>query len=246
MHASLSESLKRVESSIGYHFKDHSLLIEAITHSSFSNENPKEAPGYNERLEFLGDAVLGLAVVEELFGTEGRLSESEMAKLKSYLVSKTVLSDSARRLGLNAVLRLGKGEELSGGREKENILADALEAVIGAVFLDSNYETARGVILRILDRNLRKTIETRKSHDYKTDLQEITQNIYSSLPEYRILREEGEEHNKIFTVEVIINGAPLGTGKGKSKKEAQIKAAKEALSRIGSKEFKESVKKTGR
>ena len=232
MPASFSRSLKKFESTLNHHFKDPALLVEAVTHSSFSNEHPEEAPTDNERLEFLGDAVLGLSVVEELFKIEEPLSESEMAKLKSFLVSRTVLSEAARRLKLGSVLRLGKGEEASGGRDKENILADALEAVLGAVFIDSNYETAKRVIINILGERIRKTVKTRKSHDYKTELQELTQNIYSSLPEYRVVKEEGEEHNKTFTVEVVIVGECMGSGKGRSKKEAQIKAARQALKRL--------------
>ncbi|VAX28122.1 Ribonuclease III [hydrothermal vent metagenome] len=232
MPVSFSRSLKKLESALDYTFRDPSLLIEAVTHSSFSNEHPDEAPGYNERLEFLGDAVLGLSVVEELFRVEAILSESDMAKLKSFLVSRPVLSEAARGLELGMVLRLGKGEETSGGRDKENILADALEAVVGAVFIDSDYYVARKVILHIIGKKIENTIKTRKSHDYKTELQELTQDIYGSLPEYRVVKEEGEEHNKTFTVEVLIGGEYMGSGKGKSKKEAQMKAANEALRRL--------------
>lgn len=234
MLASSSKNLKTIESSIGYRFNNQTLLLEAVTHSSYSNEHPREAPDCNERLEFFGDAVLGLVIVEELFNSEERLSESEMAKLKSYLVSKTVLHASAKRLNLSSALFLGKGEESSGGRNKDNILADALEALMGAVFLDSDYATARKVILRILNESIRKTIETGKAHDYKTDLQEMTQEIFSSLPEYKLVMEEGEEHDKIFTVEVLVGGTLMGMGKGRSKKDAQMKAAKEAIARLES------------
>ncbi len=232
MPASFLKSLKKLEGSLGYEFKNTALLIEAVTHSSYSNEHPDKAPTYNERLEFLGDAVLGLAVVEELFRVEERLSESDMAKLKSFLVSRPVLSEAARRLNLGMVLRLGKGEEASGGRGKDNILADALEAVVGAVFIDSEYYVAKEVILRILGERIEQTVRTRKSHDYKTELQELTQEVYGSLPEYRVVKEEGEEHNKTFSVEVLISGHCMGGGKGRSKKEAQMAAAREALERL--------------
>ncbi len=234
MPASLSKSLKRFESLLSYRFRDPSILVEALTHSSYSNEHPDEAPTYNERLEFLGDAVLGLTVVEALFKAEERLPESEMAKLKSFLVSRTVLSEAARRLGLGSVVRLGKGEEASGGRNKDNILADALEAVFGAVFLDGNYNSARKVILSTLGGEIDKAIQTGMSHDHKTELQELTQNLYGSLPEYRVVKEEGKEHNKVFTVEVLIEGRRMGRGRGRSKKEAQMKAAREALDRLRS------------
>ncbi len=232
MPASFSRSLKKLESALDYTFQDTSLLVEAVTHSSYSNEHPDEAPTYNERLEFLGDAVLGLAVVEELFRVEETLSESEMAKLKSFLVSRPVLSEAARGLDLGRVLRLGKGEEASGGRDKENILADAIEAVVGAVFIDSDYYVARRVILHVLGDIIENTIRTRKSHDYKTELQELTQDVYGTLPEYRVVKEEGEEHNKTFTVEVLVGGECLGRGRGRSKKEAQMRAASEALDRL--------------
>ncbi len=229
MPASYSRNLKKIETAINYTFKNQALLLEALTHSSYSNEHPEEAAPYNERLEFLGDAVLGLSVVEELFKAEQRLTESEMAKLKAFLVSKTVLSDLAREINLGASLRLGKGEEASGGRDKDNILADALEALFGAVFLDSDYTTVKKLIISLMGNILTETIRTRQSHDYKTDLQELTQQRYGCLPEYRIVKEEGKEHKKTFTIEVLINGEPLGTGKGRSKKEAQMNAARKAL-----------------
>lgn len=232
MRASYLKNLNKLEDSILYYFSNKDLFLEALTHSSYSNENLEEAPTYNERLEFLGDAVLGLAVVEKLFSSKGRLSESKMAKLKSFLVSKTVLSNVARKLNLGKTIRLGKGEISSGGRDKDNILADALEAVIGAVFIDSGYENAKGVILNILKEEIKNILQTEESNDYKTELQEITQNLYATLPEYRVILEEGEEHNKTFTVEVIINNQSMGSGKGRSKKDAQMMAAKEALNTV--------------
>lgn len=232
MPASFLKNLKRLEASINYSFREQSLLLEALTHSSYLNEHPDEMVSHNERLEFLGDAVLGLTVVEDLYKAGENLSESEMAKLKSFLVSRMVLSDTARQLRVGSFLRLGKGEEGSGGRDKDNILADAIEALFGAVFLDGGYAEAKRIIKNILGSEIRKTITTRKSHDYKTELQEMTQNIHGRLPEYRVISEEGEEHAKTFTVEVIVNGKLTGTGSGRSKKEAQMRAAREALKKL--------------
>ncbi len=232
MHASYSKNLSLIEGALQYTFRQQGLLLEALTHSSYANEHPREAVGYNERLEFLGDSVLGLVVVEELFrGCPGH-SESLMAKMKSYLVSRTVLSEIAREIGVGNVIRLGKGEEASGGREKDNILADALEAIFGAVFLDGGYIAARDVILSLIGGYIESTIKTGKYHDYKTDLQEKTQAIFGTLPEYKLVLEEGEEHNKRFTVEVYVEGNVMGRGCGRSKKEAQMNAAAEAIEKL--------------
>ncbi len=232
MPASYLKSLKNLEKRLNYNFRDINLLVEALTHTSFSNEAPNEHIPHNERLEFLGDAVLGLAVVEELYRAKEGMKESEMAKLKAFLVSKSVLARVAKDIKLGRYLRLGKGEDASGGRQKENILADAMEAVFGAVFLDSNYEKAKDVISRLMRKRLDSTIRTGHAHDYKTELQELTQQLHGSLPEYRTIKEEGQEHNKEFTVAVYVNGKRLGRGKGKSKKEAQMKAARGALRKL--------------
>jgi len=234
MPASYLKNLKKLEKKLNYNFKDTKLLLEALTHTSYSNEAPQEGIPHNERLEFLGDAVLGLVVVEELFSAKEHLKESEMAKLKAFLVSKSVLAKMARNIKLGSYLRLGKGEETSGGRKKENILADAMEAVFGAIFLDSNYTEAKNVITALMRKRLDSTIKTKHSHDYKTELQELSQHMFGLLPEYRTIKEEGEEHSKEFTVEVFINGKKMGRGKGKSKKEAQMKAARGALKKLKS------------
>ncbi len=232
MPASYLKDLKKLEKKLNYNFKNLELLLEALTHTSFSNEVPREHIPHNERLEFLGDAVLGLVVVEELFMAKEHLKESEMAKLKAFLVSKSVLAKLAKNIKLGSYLRLGKGEETSGGREKENILADAIEAVFGAIFLDSNYTEAKRVITALMRKRLDSTIKTKHAHDYKTELQELSQHIFGVLPEYRTVKEEGQEHSKKFTVEVFINGKKTGRGKGKSKKEAQMKAARGALKKL--------------
>jgi ribonuclease-3 len=225
-----SPDASELEKSIGYSFKNKKLLIEALTHRSFRHEYPREAAADNERLEFLGDSVLGLSVADYLHCSEGEpLPESMMSKIKSFAVKKPVLSEIAKALSLGEFLRVGKGEEETGGRHKASILADALEAVIGAVYLDGGFDEAEDLVHRLFKDRLDEAMRSGEFHDYKTELQEESQMRFGVLPEYRILREEGQEHMKIFTVEVLIGGRSLGTGTGRSKKEAQARAAKEAL-----------------
>ena len=232
MPVSFSENTAELEASLGYCFKDRGLLDEALTHKSYHHENPENSLSYNERLEFLGDSVLGLVVAEDLFLKRTPLTEADMSKMKSYLVNESVLYLIASRLSLGKYLKFGKGEEASGGRHKRSILSDAVEALFGAVFLDSDYGTVRPVILSLLSDNIREVVGKREGYDFKSDLQELSQGLFSVLPEYRIVKQEGEEHQKVFTSEVLINGELYGAGSGKSKKEAQMAAAKEALERL--------------
>jgi ribonuclease-3 len=232
MPASYSKNLKKLENALGYTFNDIALLEEALTHSSYANEHQKEGIRDNERLEFLGDAVLGLSVVESLFRAEDRLPESEMARLKSFLVSKTVLSDIARTLSIGQFLRLGKGELRTGGRDKDNILADAMEAIFGAIYIDGGFHEAKAVILKLLKERIHEALRTREAHDFKTVLQELTQDRFGVLPEYSVVKEEGLEHKKTYVVEVMIKGEKMGEGRGRSKKEAQMMAAKKAIGKL--------------
>ncbi len=232
MHASYSKNLKTLEEAIGYSFKERSLLIEALTHSSYANEHQKEGVSDNERLEFLGDAVLGLVVVDSLYSASERLPESDMARLKAFLVSKNVLSNIARKLGIGEYLRLGKGEERTGGKNKDNILADAMEAVLGAIYIDGGFKEAKRVINRLFQERITEAVQTKEAYDYKTALQELTQNRFGVLPEYEIVREEGKEHEKTYAVEVFIKGEKMGEGTGRSKKEAQMMAAKMAIEQL--------------
>jgi ribonuclease-3 len=224
--------ISKLEKSLVYRFKDKKVLIEALTHRSFYHENHDKADGYNERLEFLGDSVLGFVVVEALFSSDRRLTESVMAKTKSYLVKEAVLSEIASSISLGRYLRLGKGEEVTGGRTKRSLLADAVEAVMGAVYVDGGYEKARELILRLFKDRIDAILSSGEFHDFKTELQEKTQMLFGTIPEYRLIKQEGEEHNKIFTVEVYIAGERFGKGFGKSKKEAETFAAEEALGRL--------------
>jgi ribonuclease III len=221
-----------LEQDLGYSFKKKEILTEALTHRSFFHENPDRADTYNERLEFLGDSVLGFVIVEYLYGMDSRLSESVMAKMKSYLVKESVISEVSSSLSIGKYLRLGKGEEATGGRKKKSLLADAIEAVLGAVYLDGGLTTAREVILRLFRRKIDDLVSSGEFHDFKTELQEKTQLLFGTIPEYKTIREEGAEHRKVFTVEVMIQGERYGTGSGKSKKEAETLAAKEALNKL--------------
>lgn len=232
MHVLYSKNIEEIEKAIGYVFKEKRLLMIAITHRSYLHENPDEGLSYNERLEFLGDAVLGLAISHALFLHEATLSESTMSKIKSYLVNETVLFEIASGLSLGQYIKLGKGEELTGGRSKKSILSNALEAIFGAILLDSNYDTTKSIILNLYSQKLLDVIYKKEGFDFKSELQEKIQSLYGTLPEYRIAKQEGEEHKKIFTAEVYINKELYGIAKGKSKKEAQMLAAKLALEKL--------------
>jgi len=223
-----------LERHLGYTFKSKKLLIEALTHRSFYYEYPEKAAAHNERLEFLGDSVLGFVIVEFLFSSNLQFTESVMAKIKSYLVKESVLSEIAGSLSLGRYLRLGKGEEATGGRAKKSLLADAMEAVLGAVYIDGGYRKVRELILRLFREKIDSATGSGEFHDFKTELQEETQLRSGVLPEYRVIKQEGEEHKKVFTIGVFIKGKRFGTGSGKSKKEAETLAAREALSRLRS------------
>ncbi|MFN3396086.1 MAG: ribonuclease III [Thermodesulfovibrionales bacterium] len=227
-----SKNIEILEKNLGYSFKNKDLLIEALTHKSFFHENPDLARSFNERLEFLGDAVLGCVIASYLFNHPSLFPESIMSKIKSFVVRGSILYEIALKLDLGAFVRLGKGEEETGGRQKRSILANAMEAVFGAVFIDGGYEKVRKVILNHFEERLNIVITSGQYHDYKTELQEITQTLFGMLPQYKIVSQTGEEHKKVFTIEVIVNGRKMGSGIGKSKKEAQMMAAREALSRL--------------
>jgi ribonuclease-3 len=221
-----------LEESLGYHFSDKRVITEALTHRSFYHENPGKADAYNERLEFLGDSVLGFVIVEYLFFYDSKLTEAVMAKTKSYLVKESILSEIANSISLGKYLRLGKGEEATGGRTKRSLLADAVEAVLGAVYIDGGYKKAKELILRLFKEKTDAIMSSGEFHDFKTELQEKTQLLFNAIPQYKIVKQEGEEHKKIFTIEVYIAGEILGRGVGKSKKEAETVAAKEAMNKF--------------
>jgi ribonuclease-3 len=228
-------SIEAAQRFLGYRFHRARLLEEALTHKSYSNERRGKDRTQNERLEFLGDAVLSLVISEYLAVEFPDSSEGSLSKLKAHLVSEASLAKAARRMKLGRLLRLGKGEELSKGREKHSLLADALEALIAAVYLDGGLEASRAFTLRVLEEELSATHTQRARpglDDYKTHLQEVCQKRFETLPQYAIVRESGPDHEKIFEVELRIQGTMRGIGRGHSKKEAEQMAAKEALAQL--------------
>jgi ribonuclease-3 len=215
-----------------YRFNDAALLDEALTHKSYVNERKGSSQSHNERLEFLGDAVLSLIVSDYLATRYPQLSEGALSKLKAKLVSEPSLAAAARRLDLGVRLRLGRGEELSKGREKTSLLADGLEAVIAAVYLDGGLEAGRIFTLDALSKELGhiESLQTKPGDDdYKTRFQEWCQRQHESLPRYITVQETGPDHQKLFRVEVSVGDQVLGCGQGHSKKEAEQAAAKQAL-----------------
>ena len=214
---------------LGISFNDPSLLEQALVHRSYINENPGFALASNERLEFLGDAVLGLVVAERLYQDFPHFTEGEMTKLRAALVCQNTLTRIARTIGLGDYLYLGKGEEASGGRSKSANLARALEAVIGAIFLDQGSVTTSDFILRLFDKELEKVTSRGAGIDYKSQLQELIQAKGQPPPVYRVIEAVGPDHDRRFTVEVRAGGVVLGKGSGKSKKTAETEAARSAL-----------------
>jgi ribonuclease III len=216
-----------IDKKLGHKFKNPSLLKTSLTHSSFANETSVES---NERLEFLGDAFLGCAVARFLYDRFPEASEGVLSKMRSALVSRVNFARFAREMGIDSDILLGKGEELTGGRERESNLAGAFEAVIGALYLDTGYRKT----FQIISRLLKDCLENKEVFiDYKTKLQELIQKQYGSRPKYKVILEEGPAHSKCFHIEVKVGRRVLGKGSGKSKKEAEQSAAKEGLENLG-------------
>jgi ribonuclease-3 len=210
-------------------FRDARLRETALIHRSYAFENDLDTT--NERLEFLGDSVLGLVVTDMAYDAFPTMPEGELAKLRAAIVNAQALADVARSLGLGDLVRLGKGEEQSGGRDKASILADALEAVFGAVYLDLGLDEARTLIERLFRPLMDAYARGEGERDYKTILQELASRDLRTMPEYR-LEERGPDHEKEFTATVFLGGEPMGTGVGRSKKEAEQRAAREAFDHI--------------
>jgi len=219
-----------------YQFDNKALLEEAFTHKSYVNERKGVHRRHNERLEFLGDAVLSLVISEHLAGRYPQLSEGALSKLKAGLVSEASLATAAKRLELGAHLRLGRGEELSKGREKHSLLADVLEALIAAIYLDGGLEASRTFTLDALGEELSRIGSPQAKpggDDYKTRFQEWCQQRYDMLPRYVLVKESGPDHQKVFEVEVEVENQAAGFGVGRSKKEAEQMAARQALEKLG-------------
>jgi ribonuclease-3 len=227
------KTLADLEFGLAYKFTDAQLLQQAITHSSHANER-SGGQGDNEQLEFLGDAVLGFLVSDFLFRAHPGLNEGQLSKLKGFFVSAANLVKYAEQLDLGAYLQLGRGEEKTGGRTKQALLVDALEGIIGAIYLDGGIEEARRVMLRFFEPQIDDVYESdRQLTDFKTGLQEQLQARHLSRAEYVLTSEEGPDHQKLFTVEVVVDGETLARGIGLTKKAAEQAAARQALEPVG-------------
>ena len=217
------------ESRIAYNFANRELLDRALTHKSYSHEAKNDEVRHNETFEFLGDSVLGFIVGDLLFRNFPELDEGDLSKMKAYLVSANSLAAKARDYGMGEVIRLGVGEEKTGGRKKDSLLANLFEALIAAVYLDGGVDAARQLIEKSFSEDIRAINEQDLLfHDYKTALQELAQGRGLPLPEYSVVDEVGPDHSKTFVVEVKV-GSHVSRGEGSSKKEAQQQAAKHAL-----------------
>lgn len=227
---SILDELSEFSNRFGLDFSNFDLLVQAFTHSSFSNEH-RQFRESNERLEYLGDSVLGLIVNEYLYYEFREYLEGELAKIKSFVVSEPSLASIARDIQLGKYLLLSKGEEQSGGRHRDSLLADALEALIAAVYIDKGIGGAKNFILKLVVPIIQKANKTRYKKDYKSHLQEIIQKKFGVTPLYKIVSENGPDHLKSFTAKVFINEAEYGEGSGVTKKKAEQNAAKRALER---------------
>lgn len=227
------ENIDEVENLLDIQFADKFLLERALTHKSFPNENKELHMKDNERLEFLGDSVLSLTISTYIFKKFPHYPEGKLAKMRAVIVSAPILARKAREINIGNYMILGKGEEMTGGRNRDSILADVMEAIFGAIYIDKNYGKAYKFILDIL-KDVIEAVESGKYlDDYKTKLQELIQKDNLKRPKYEVVAEKGPDHDKTFTIKVGFKGDELGTGKGSSKKEAEQKAAKAALKKLG-------------
>lgn len=231
----MSKPLSELEKRIGYHFKNDALLKKAMVHSSYANETTSKNPAIdcNERMEFLGDSVLSVIVSTYLFQHLPDLPEGNLSKLRSFTVCEKALAEYAGAIGLGEFLRLGKGEDNNGGRERPSITSDAFEALIAAIYLDSGLEEARKFVLRFAVPQIDHLLSEQITEDYKTALQQIVQQEQGEKLEYVLVGEEGPAHQRSFTMEARLNRNVIGRGTGSSKREAEQRAAKEALTLFG-------------
>ena len=218
-----------LEERLDISFNDKNLLTQALVHSSFLNENPGVFTESNERLEFLGDAIIGSAIAAELFSTYDSWPEGMLTSGRASLVQGDTLARVAGRLGLGEYLQMGKGEEAAGGRNRSNNLAATFEAVVGAHFLDCGYNASADLVLRLLKPELSELTEPGASPNPKSSLQEAIQARGQTAPSYRVVKVDGQDHARRFTAEVVVNGKPIGTGTGSRKALAERAAADDAL-----------------
>ncbi len=223
--------LEDLEKNIGYCFSNKTYLKIALTHSSYSNESNGKLKSY-ERLEFLGDSVLGIVTSDYIFKNCPELPEGELSKLRASLVCEKMLCEFSKKLDVGKYLRLSRGEKKSGGETRASLLADVFESITAAIYLDGGLEEARKFILKFIKKEI-KSPHLKTMRDYKTDLQEIVQKNPEDKIEYVLVDESGPDHDKSFSVEVRLDENVIGKGEGKSKKEAEQKAAKKALSMMG-------------
>jgi ribonuclease-3 len=226
-----SRQLDKLQSTLRIKFHDKRFLNRSLVHRSYINEHGSDYRD-NERLEYLGDSVLGLVVNEYLFRHFEEYHEGDLAKIKSVVVSEDTLAKVARNLNIGSYLLMGKGEEYSGGRERASILANTLEAIIGAYYLDSGLRATRDFVLNLLKRDIERIDNLTYQRDPKTTLQEYVQKKYKDRPIYQVASEKGPDHKKEFAVRLIINGREITTGMGSSKRKAEMDAASSTLKRI--------------
>lgn len=224
--------LTQLEDRIGYVFRDLTTLKRALSHKSYANENKLGSLEHNERFEFLGDAVLELGISDFIMHYFPDANEGDMSKLRASLVNETSLSEIARNIDLGSCMFLSKGEEQCQGREKNSLLADALEAMLGAIYLDGGFGRAFKAVREMFLPTILKATKEDISRDYKTKLQEEVQNRFKLIPQYRLVNESGPDHEKVFDVHLYISGKKISEGRGKSKKQAEQIAAQNALTEL--------------
>jgi ribonuclease-3 len=230
----VSSSAENLENKIGVIFTNKNLLKEALTHRSYINENPDWDVPHNERLEFLGDAVLELAVTEKLYADYPKLAEGDLTSIRAALVNYQTLSKIAKEINLDGAIYLSKGGAKETDRAKDVIMANAFESLIGAIYLDKGYSIAADFIVKNVLKMVKEIMDKKLYKDPKSLLQEIIQEKLKVTPMYEVIKEEGPDHNKVFEVGVYFDGVLSGTGKGFSKQEAEVEAAKDALQKINS------------
>lgn len=220
---------RSIEQILQYEFKNSDLREQALTHTSYANERTGDPRNGNERLEFLGDAILDAVISDALFRKNPGRTEGELTRLRSLIVCEKSLSDAGKSHGLNEFLLLGRGEQLGGGRHRPSIVADAVEALVGAVYLDGGFQASAAVVMRLLEQTISEAMQGILFSDYKSELQECLQRTKRGEPYYRTLSEKGPDHAKEFSVSVNLNGHTLAVGTGLSKKDAEQDAARCAL-----------------
>jgi ribonuclease-3 len=223
------DELMELEKILKVEFKNKKFLEEAVTHRSYLNESSNHELNNNERLEFLGDAVLELIISEYLFSKYPDHEEGDLTSFRAATVRTTTLAGVSRELGLGRFLRMSKGEEESGGKDKDYLLANLFEAILGAIYLDKGYNVCREYLSRVLIPKIGEIVEKRLDIDPKTKLQEVTQSKFKETPVYEVLKEDGPDHDKVFTVQVRLSSKNLGIGEGSSKQKAEERAAEKSL-----------------